>query len=445
MAKRPRVFVTVGMGPWPFDRLLEAVRPLCDSADVFAQTGASALTLPCRTVSFLSPDEVEKQLRTADVVVTHAGNTVRLAQRAGQVPVAVAREAARGEMGNDHQVEYLKQEQRHGRVIAVWDVAQLADVVAAHDEVSARVEHRVLPNVVDGRQLADQMDELVDQICAPRSRSTPGWATPLHQSTVRAGSAGRGKPFRWHPLRRYAFAWDRVAAMEGPHLDVGVGMGDFAGPLASGTTREVHGVDVHPGYVEAVRTGHPHVRSCLAPLAGPLPYNDAMFASLTMLDVLEHAADEASLLAEAYRVLWPGGIVVVSVPRRHVFSFADPDNAKYRWPRLHRWLYTARFGAAAYHERFQDVSDGLRGDMAATRDNHTNYRTEALVDMVTQAGLEVVEVAGANLFWRFLQVPSLFVDGRVKAALGSAIAVDGMLFRWPRIAANLFVVARRPR
>ena len=67
------------------------------------------------------------------------------------------------------------------------------------------------------------------------------------------------------------------------------------------------------------------------------------------------------------------------------------------------------------------------------------------MDMVTQAGLEVVEVAGANLFWRFLQVPSLFVDGRVKAALGSAIAVDGMLFRWPRIAANLFVVARRPR
>ena len=35
--------MTVGMGPWPFDRLLEAVRPLCDSADVFAQTGASAL------------------------------------------------------------------------------------------------------------------------------------------------------------------------------------------------------------------------------------------------------------------------------------------------------------------------------------------------------------------------------------------------------------------
>ena len=35
------LLVTVGMGPWPFNRLVTAVAPLCAYHDVFVQTGAS--------------------------------------------------------------------------------------------------------------------------------------------------------------------------------------------------------------------------------------------------------------------------------------------------------------------------------------------------------------------------------------------------------------------
>jgi len=156
-----RVLVTVGMGPWPFDRLIEGVAPLCAAHEVFVQTGTSAVTPPCPHAPFLPLDDLRRRLATADMVITHAGNTVRLVQRLGRVPVAVAREAARGEMGNDHQVEYLREEERSGRVVAVWDVAELPAVVAAHPQRQhLLLAERPLPGPVDGERLAATMDAL---------------------------------------------------------------------------------------------------------------------------------------------------------------------------------------------------------------------------------------------------------------------------------------------
>lgn len=157
-----RVFVTVGMGPWPFDRLLRAVVPLCADHEVMAQTGTSAVRLPCPNRPFLGWGEVHEQLAAADVVVTHAGNTVRLVQRLGRVPIAVAREAARGEMGNDHQVDYLREEQRTGRVVAVWDVEDLPDAVAAHAVAEQRLlAERPAPAPV----VPDRLIAVLDGLC----------------------------------------------------------------------------------------------------------------------------------------------------------------------------------------------------------------------------------------------------------------------------------------
>jgi UDP-N-acetylglucosamine transferase subunit ALG13 len=160
-----RVFVTVGMGPWPFDRLLAGVVPLCAEHEVLAQTGTSTLRLPCASRPYLPWGEMQDRLREADVVVTHAGNTVRLVQRLGRVPVAVAREAARGEMGNDHQVAYLREEERTGRVIAVRDVAELPDVVAAHARTERRLlAERPLPPPAEPDRLIAVLDGLCERL-----------------------------------------------------------------------------------------------------------------------------------------------------------------------------------------------------------------------------------------------------------------------------------------
>jgi len=159
-----KIFVTVGMGPWPFDRLLRAIIPLCDSHDVFAQSGTSQLVLPCRTQPYLPYSELVGQIESADVVITHAGNTVRLVQRSGKVPIVMARQAPH-EMANDHQVEYLQHAQRHDRVVAVWDGAVLPDLVAQHPtRAAALCASRPLSRPADARQVADLLDRLWTEI-----------------------------------------------------------------------------------------------------------------------------------------------------------------------------------------------------------------------------------------------------------------------------------------
>lgn len=408
------IVVTVGMGSWPFDRLLKAVVPLCSSHEVFAQTGASRVALPCRHAPYVPYPEFIQQLQAADIVVTHAGNTVRLVQRMGKVPIAVARTAALGEMANDHQVEYLRDEERHGRVVAVWDVGGLADAVRAHPAAQRRLAGQPpLAPPADARAVADRLDEL--------------WRDALRN------------PFRRHPLQRYAYAWEELAALDGPHLDVGCGTGEFLVTLADTTGRACQGVDPHPGYVREARQRHPRLDIALTTVGAPLPYSDGSFGSVSLLDVLEHCPDEDDLLREVRRVLRPGGVLVLTVPARHLFSWLDPDNVKFRFPRVHAAVYSLRFGADVYRERFVETGDGLFGDLSLGRREHTNYLPGWLTGRLRSHGFEITRESGANLFWRWFHGPSLLLAGRARAGLERAIWLDGKMFT----SANLFLTARR--
>ncbi len=411
-----RVFVTVGMSRWPFDRLLRAIAPLCAEHVVFAQTGSSTVCPPCPNAPFLPHDEFIARAAAADVVITHAGNTVRVVQRLGKVPLAVPRTAAYGEMPNDHQVAYLRREERRARVVAVWNTDDLTTIVSQHRPVEARLlGDRPLPEPADGDAVADLIDDLWERLVA--------------------------NPFACHPVQRYRYAWDRLARREGRHLDLGCGDGEFLSVLSESSNLRCTGADPHLPSLERLRTRKPDLHVVRLGVGRPLPFDDESFDSASLLDVLEHCPDDRRLLAELFRVLRPGGVLVVSVPRLHPFSWLDPDNAKFVAPRLHRLVYSAKFGPVAYRERFVDVSDDLFGDMSLGRRWHTNYRRRRLRDLLERSGFAVVDVSGANLFWRLFHIPSLLVGGRLRTVLERGIALDARLFS----RANLFVTGVRAR
>ena len=105
--------------------------------------------------------DVLQEIIQADIVITHAGNTVRLVQREMKVPIAMAREAALGEMGNDHQVAYLREEERTGRVIPVWNAADLDHAVAYFPTLQAEImSKQPLPASASAEAIMETMTRL---------------------------------------------------------------------------------------------------------------------------------------------------------------------------------------------------------------------------------------------------------------------------------------------
>jgi ubiquinone/menaquinone biosynthesis C-methylase UbiE len=120
----------------------------------------------------------------------------------------------------------------------------------------------------------------------------------------------------------------------GDVLDLGCGTGAV---MASATefSESVTGLDMSD---RALEYAHQRELSGLTQADGTLlPFSDASFDAIVALDIFEHIEKDDLAFAEAYRVLRPGGILVLSVP-------------------AHRWLWS-KHDVALHHFRRYTVRE----------------------------------------------------------------------------------------
>jgi ubiquinone/menaquinone biosynthesis C-methylase UbiE len=100
-------------------------------------------------------------------------------------------------------------------------------------------------------------------------------------------------------------------------LDIGCGTG-FVISLLADTFDEIHGVDPTTAMLEKVDIGRGNV-TLHEGVAEALPFPDATFDLVTAYSVLHHLADHRPALAEAARVLRPGGVLYVDLEPNRAF------------------------------------------------------------------------------------------------------------------------------
>lgn len=103
----------------------------------------------------------------------------------------------------------------------------------------------------------------------------------------------------------------REHVQRGPILDAGCGTGLNLRSLPEGST----GLDINPRNIAVIRTRLPRHEAVLGDIEA-MPFADGTFQAVLCTEVLEHVPDPHRALAEIYRVLAIGGVVIGSVPAR---------------------------------------------------------------------------------------------------------------------------------
>ena len=125
------IFVTLGTHHDPFPRLVDALGGLPDEELVLQHGHSRPSPAAARNVDFLPFAEMVEQIRSARVVITHAGvGSILLCLRGGRTPLVVPRLHRHGEHVDDHQVGLTRALADRHRVIPVWDVEDLPHLVA---------------------------------------------------------------------------------------------------------------------------------------------------------------------------------------------------------------------------------------------------------------------------------------------------------------------------
>lgn len=104
-------------------------------------------------------------------------------------------------------------------------------------------------------------------------------------------------------------------------LDAGCGAGYGAEALAKAGAKKVFGVDIAPNSIQYCRENYSRQNLTFKiGDAARLDFRDNFFDLIVAFETIEHIKDYRQAISEFYRVLKPGGKLIISTPNKAVYS-----------------------------------------------------------------------------------------------------------------------------
>ena len=154
-------------------------------------------------------------------------------------------------------------------------------------------------------------------------------------------------------------------------LDVGCGNGSLINGISEKANIQAYGVDISPNMIEECQKTYPNINFAVSNGEG-LEFEDSSIDLLTICCVLHHLNNPQNFFAEAYRVLKPGGILIVAEPwfpfglRQFVDYVVSPimkagDNKMFTHSRLKRLFTDNGFSRTEFHKKgYRQILQGRK-------------------------------------------------------------------------------------
>ncbi len=216
-------------------------------------------------------------------------------------------------------------------------------------------------------------------------------------------------------------------------LDAGCSYG-YGTRFFSNKANETYGIDVDEDSLKVAQSRYPHINFSYSMLEDT-KFDDEFFDVIIMNDVLEHTEDKIRTLSEMYRILKPGGKIIISTPHKGIFAFIDPYNYGHNVRKYLPFLYKSLFKAV---RKIKGIKSDEEGNPAHL-DKHFHYSESDYYNMLNRSSFrgkyKVERIYKSGLFFEVLALNidfflNIFFSRKVTDIINTPFNLLGRMDYW---------------
>ena len=161
----------------------------------------------------------------------------------------------------------------------------------------------------------------------------------------------------------YCLAAERI---HGKVLEIGTGMG-YGAKILAPKADEFFTIDRYASPIDTELAQKIHFTRATVP---PIPFKDESFDCVVSFQVIEHIKRDKVLVDEIFRVLKPGGLLILSTPNKSMSLTRNPFHVREYTPEEFSRLLSSRFqevtaGGVTGNEKIMEYYENNRKGVAA--------------------------------------------------------------------------------